>query len=516
MGNRPEINFVKNDQPGRNAVVELANGRFVDVMNGCFFDPHVTVLIRNDKIISMPGLENEPAITPDFSIDLNGKTVIPGLFNVHCHTQLINPTLFSDFKTVAARKHYHDQQVRKNMADCLARGITHIRDAYSDDLRPNRELIRQIRNQTIPGPRIMQAVVVGALGNYLSPELKGMKKMLLRRLGLGTVAYDDASSGVIAFSPDADEQQVRDAVNRAIDERGADLIKVGESLEESLLNSNPAVMPIRQMAAITDQARLRNVQSTIHCVSVNTFQRAVKAGFSSLAHMARDGELSRSDLDAFLNSDCIIEPTLSVGYDMSWQLKKDPFSNEPNLEKLYGFRNRTIDSLAETFWIPELQESVLAGFKKANKGQYKMLGIIRLEKLLGHFSRLMRFGIQNTQQLVEQGAIMACGNDGGIQSCTPAMIAHELALFDLFMNDGVSDTRFNGVAAVKTATINSARSMGVDNQFGSIQTGKRADLAVVDGNPFENPAILGKKVDALFMDGRLLIDHCGLTVHAPV
>ena len=54
--------------------------------------------------------------------------------------------------------------------------------------------------------------------------------------------------------------------------------------------------------------------------------------------------------------------------------------------------------------------------------------------------------------------------------------------------------------------------MGIDNQFGSIQTGKVADFAIVDGNPFEDLTVLGKIVDALFMDGRLVINNCGLRV----
>ena len=405
MKNRSEINFVKDYPPGAEAVVELTNGKFVDVINGCFFGQNVSVLIKNGKIVSMPGLENETEkMKPDFFFDLKGKTVLPGLFNVHCHTQMVNPTLFADFKTARARKQYHDQQVIKNLEDCLVRGVTNIRDAYSDDLRPNRELMEHIQNKKIPGPRIMQAVLVGSLGGYLSPELKGMKKILLKKLGLGTIEYEDANSGVIAFSPDASEQQVRDAVDRAIDERGADLIKVGESLEESILNPDPVTMPIKQLQAITDQARRRSVQSTIHSVSVDTFRRAVMVGFSSLAHMARDGELTQKDIDACLNSDCIIEPTLSVGYDMSWRLKGDQFAADPNLQRLYEFRDKTFIDVAKEFWIPELKDFVIDGFTKANIGKYKMFGIFNLSKLLSHFSQLARFGIENTKMLVEQGA----------------------------------------------------------------------------------------------------------------
>jgi hypothetical protein len=176
---------------------------------------------------------------------------------------------------------------------------------------------------------------VGPTGGYLTPELKGARKVFLGLMGIGKIKYADTHSGAIAFSPDADEQTVRAAVDKAIDERGADVIKVGESLEESLLNRNPVTMSMQQMGAITDQARQRGVQSTIHSVSVQTFQRAVKAGFSSLAHMARDGRLSRSDTEACLNAGTIIDPTLSVGYDTSWKLKGDAFAQDPNMEAMY-------------------------------------------------------------------------------------------------------------------------------------------------------------------------------------
>lgn len=511
MDTMSETNFVKDGQPHITAVVELKNAGFADVINGCFFDQNVSVLIKNKKIVSMPGLKDETReIQPDFSIDLHGKTVLPGLFNVHCHVQLVNPTLLSDIKTMKAKKKHYEQQVAKNMADCLARGVTNIRDAYSSDLRASRQLKERIRDQKIPGPRIIQAVVVGPRGSYLTPEIKGIKKTLFRMLGLEIIRYEDADSGVIAFPRDADEQEIRDAVDRAIDERGADLIKVGESLEESLLNPDPFTMTMGQLGAITDQALRRGVQSTIHCVSMETFRRALKVGFSSLAHMARDGRLTQADIDACLNSDCIIEPTLSVGYDMSWRLENNPYYNDPNMERLYRFRNKTFEDLVKDFWVPGLQNFVMAGFNKANCGKYKMLGIFDLSKLLSHFSQLVCHGIENSKMLVAQGATMACGNDGGIQACTPAMVAHELSMFNLFMNNNAFEKKFNNITAVQTATINSANSMGIDDRFGSIQTGKIADLCIVDGNPFEDVSVIGKPVDALFMDGRLVINNCGL------
>ena len=302
----------------------------------------------------------------------------------------------------------------------------------------------------------------------------------------------------------------RDAVDRAIDERGADLIKVGESLEINIINKNPIIMSMRQMEAIADQARNRGVQTTIHAVSIQTFQRAVKAGFSSLAHMARDGELSQNDIDTCLNAGVIIDPTVSVGYDVSWKLKGDAIAEDPNMDTMYRFRNSRFDALAREFWIPELADCVVRGFEKANQGRYKALGFIDLSKTLIPYSRIVHFGVQNTRRLLDAGATIACGNDGGIQSCTPAMVKHELAILDLFMNQADREKTFDGAAAVKAATINSAQSMGIDDQFGSLEKGKTADLVIVEGNPLEDISVIGKGVDALFMDGRLKINKCGL------
>jgi imidazolonepropionase-like amidohydrolase len=94
------------------------------------------------------------------------------------------------------------------------------------------------------------------------------------------------------------------------------------------------------------------------------------------------------------------------------------------------------------------------------------------------------------------------------------MMDLELNFFDLALNREAGDKRFNGAEATKIATINSAHSMGLEKEFGSIETGKIADLAIVDGNPLTDLHVIGSRVAALFMDGKLLINNCGLKVEA--
>jgi imidazolonepropionase-like amidohydrolase len=71
---------------------------------------------------------------------------------------------------------------------------------------------------------------------------------------------------------------------------------------------------------------------------------------------------------------------------------------------------------------------------------------------------------------------------------------------------------FSGADACKIATLHSARSLGVERAFGSVESGKRADLVILDGDPLQDFRLIGSRVAALFLEGRLVIDNCGLSV----
>ena len=516
MADSFETKFVHDFKPDSNAVVELKNGKFVDVEKGCFFDPGVSLLIKEGKIASMPGLEDETTeMRPDCTIDLQGKTVMPGLFNSHCHVQMMLPTLLMGLKDIKLAKKYKQDQLEKNMNECLAHGITNIRDAYTDDLQVSRSFKDRIHKRDIFGPRIQQSVVVVQPNGYMSQKTGLSMRMIRTAARIPIKDFADRDSGILVFPKDADEKVVRDAVDRAIDERGAEAIKITE--QRTNMNTFEAdldIMTIEQFSALTDQARERGLQSTMHQVSVESFRRGIEGHISSFAHMARDEELTAEDIKAFVENGCIVEPTLSVGYDMSWKVTGDEWENHPNLDQLSQYRDKIYGfaDLAEAYYIPELRESVRGAYDKFVSNKFKLLGLKDLTKMVKNYACVATCGAENFRKLYQAGARMALANDGGVPPCTPAMMDLELALFDLYLNNDPDEKRFTGADALKIATINSACSMGMEEAFGSIKTGKTADLAVVDGDPFEDFQVVGKRVAALFMDGRLVINSCGLEV----
>lgn len=506
--NCTETHYVAEYEPDREAVVELKNGRFADVVGGRFFDPGARVLIRGEKIIDVPRLESGPK--PDYSIDLLGKTAIPGLLNTHCHVNRNMPLNYT-FKGMYLQKKYGGRQTRKNLSECLSRGITYLRDALSDDLAATQALQRGFERE--PGPRILQSVGVSPEGSAMAPYT-GFAARTAVKIVMGGIDHGSARSGILVFPVDAGERRVRDAVDRAVDERGAQAIKIVEQ-RVNMFTMKPDwnIMSMGQLRALADQARKRGLQTLMHQGTVESFRRAVKAGVSSISHMTCDDDLTREDVEAFKASGCVIEPTLSVAYDFCWPLAGDPLQHHPNMQRLSGYRKhgKPIDDIAEEFYIPELRNAIRSLHGRYRRGNFKVLGLADMGKFFRMGNVFVSHGIGNLRKLHRGGAAIALANDGSALTCTLPMLGLELGLFDLFLNREPGGTTFTGADALRIATVNSARSMGLADRFGTLEAGKTADIAIINGDPFADFRAVGGRVAALFMDGRLVINNCGLT-----
>jgi imidazolonepropionase-like amidohydrolase len=505
-----KTNFVKEYEPGKQARVELKNGRILDVVNGRYFDAGTSVILQGGKIEAMPDFASEARVSADFTIDLQGKTVLPSLYNTHCHLAMAGPTMIASLREQRLIKRHRGQQLDKNMADCLAHGITHVRDAWEADLRENRALKERISKGEIPGPRILQSVAVCLPGAYLL-EKESLKTKLLMPSADPLKEY----GGSVAIPIDATEKQIRAAVDIAIDERGADVIKIGDEATSVMTGKPIPILTTEQISIVTDQARCRGVQTTMHHSSVASFRRGLMAGVSSLAHEPWDALLAQEDVEAFKASGCIIDPTVSVFYVMfSWKLARAGSNVHPELNRLTEFRDKTCTfaSIADEYHVSELRDIVMNGYRRCASGKPKLMGIIDISGMMGWNAKAAN-GFENFRLLYENGVPMTTGNDS-IIPCTPAMMNLELLMFDHLLKGKPDGRQLSGAEAVKIATINSARSLGLEKEFGSIESGKTADLVILDGDPLEDFRLIGSRVAALFMDGVMVINNCDLKVEA--
>ena len=199
---------------------------------------------------------------------------------------------------------------------------------------------------------------------------------------------------------------------------------------------------------------------------------------------------------------------------LSWKLARDRSNGHPELDRLTAFRDKiyTFADIADEYFIPELRASVMNSYKKCASGKPKVLGIIDMSLMFAWDTKAAT-AFENFCTLYEHGVPMTTANDT-MPPCVPAMMDLELLMFDHVLKGKPDGKQLSGAEAVKIATINSARSLGVDKEFGSIETGKTADLIILDGDPLEDFRLIGGRVAALFMDGKLAINNCGLEVES--
>ncbi|MBM4407193.1 MAG: amidohydrolase family protein [Chloroflexi bacterium] len=82
---------------------------------------------------------------------------------------------------------------------------------------------------------------------------------------------------------------------------------------------------------------------------------------------------------------------------------------------------------------------------------------------------------ENFPRAVRAGVRMATGTDAGSSFVAHGVVSHEVELLGRY---GLS-----ALEAIAAATLNSARLLRLDAEIGTIATGRRADLLVVEGDP---------------------------------
>jgi hypothetical protein len=134
---------------------------------------------------------------------------------------------------------------------------------------------------------------------------------------------------------------------------------------------------------------------------------------------------------------------------------------------------------------------------------------------------------ENERKLIEGGAKLLLANDMGIQS--PTMKQHpilapivggddpprDLGCSHIFWLKAAVERGMEPMEALRSATINIAEAYGKDDEIGTIQPGKRADLLVLDHDPLADPENYAQVAlvikDGEIIDRQRLPDHPVLT-----
>ena len=108
---------------------------------------------------------------------------------------------------------------------------------------------------------------------------------------------------------------------------------------------------------------------------------------------------------------------------------------------------------------------------------------------------LVDLQVENTRLLHEAGVVLLAATDVGIPMLVPGLSLHEELV--LLVEAGLTP-----LEALRTATVNPARVLGMADALGTIETGKLADLVLLDANPLTDIANT-RRIRAVVADGRL-------------
>ncbi|GCE09677.1 amidohydrolase [Dictyobacter aurantiacus] len=125
-------------------------------------------------------------------------------------------------------------------------------------------------------------------------------------------------------------------------------------------------------------------------------------------------------------------------------------------------------------------------------------------------------GVCKVPQLLEQGVNVALGCDGGPSNNDYDMIREMKLAAVIHKAVSINPLTIPAETVLEMATINGARALGLEHEIGSLETGKKADLAILDlhrlhTTPSPNPvstlvyAATGGEVDTVLVDGKIVV-----------
>ena len=244
-----------------------------------------------------------------------------------------------------------------------------------------------------------------------------------------------------------------------------------------------------ELAAAVDEAHQQGVKVTGHLCSVS-FKEAVAAGIDNLEHgfftntdydtdRALDtcpSDFRNSLLEVDLESDEVqstFQAMIDAGVPMTSTLAVYEMyvPNRPPLEQ------RTLDAMSE-----EVRADFLltrAGIAEQNSELWTRL-----------FPKAQAF----ERAFVEAGGLLAAGVDPtGYGAALPGF--GDQRNYELLREAG-----FSAEETVQIMSLNGARVLGIDDQTGSVEVGKEADLIVISGTPDLMPAGI-RNVTMVFRNG---------------
>jgi 5-methylthioadenosine/S-adenosylhomocysteine deaminase len=127
-------------------------------------------------------------------------------------------------------------------------------------------------------------------------------------------------------------------------------------------------------------------------------------------------------------------------------------------------------------------------------------------------------GIAKIPEMLKKGITVGLGTDGSSSNNNLDFFSEMNTAAKLHKVNTMDPTIMNAKTVLKMGTIEGAKTLGIENQIGSIETGKKADIIIIDTKkphliPMYNPvshivySVKGSDVRDVFVSGRTVVEN---------
>jgi imidazolonepropionase-like amidohydrolase len=449
--------------------VLLHNFQFFDGLHNRL-QKNLILLIEGDKI---RGIERKGDLRQykDFkTVDLKGKTLLPGLIDNHVH-------ITSPF--MSGNPDEMDQQIEYNFRNCVMSGVTTVRDVGAFPGKISKFKSKADKNE-IPGPRVISSLsmIAARKGEQLGwpVNVPYFEDPMVKRLIGGNFAERPATVGEIK-------------------EVSEELIKMGAQWLKTLHHDHtfsfyPRLLPNHTdegYRAILETGKKHDIKCALHAMFVSGFKKGVELGFHTLEHMPMDDVIPDLYAEKFIAKEMAIMPTIMVYGDF--------LIHRRLLELLanHGKKYLTPEAIRQQSML--IREFLAREKRGLSEEEKRKLPVDPL-----YFKEVFPNVVENLKKLNSMGATIGIGTDSGTFR----------GLFGRY-NDELRHMTSAGISNFDTLRMATAVNAGIidmQDKIGTIEKGKCADMIAVEGNPLKDISVLDNV--AMVMKGGTFIKAKGI------
>lgn len=365
--------------------------RMLEVETGKFIANPV-IAVEDGKIVSV-----STGSAPEGSdvIDLSGKTILPGLIDMHVH--LDSRPEYGGYNSLQFTDRFWTAIAVSNAGKMLRAGFTTVRNVGDADYNVA-GVDQAIEEGWIVGPRIVNAnYALGATGGHCDETFL-------------PPSFNRKSPGV-GDSPEQLRQRVREQRKY-----GAEVIKACATGGVFSRNTAPGIqqLSLEELTAIADEAHFWGLKAAAHAHGAEGIKAAILGGFDTIEHAS------------FIDDEGI-----RLAKERGTFLSTDIFNTEYTLSQ--GEANGVLEeNLAKERLVSKAQRD---NFTKAFKAGVKMVfgtdaGVMPHETAGGQFAVMVRLGMSplDAIQAATINAAEALGQKGQVGTLKPGAWADIIAV----------------------------------------------------------------------------------------